>query len=187
MAEQTSQQRAEQAAEELAAEGAVVTARTVRQRARVDMGVAAAAARAWKGREAQAREVPAVPDQVLARMEAVWRAAIESARDEHEAERDGWAARIKAAEDESRALAEEVDRAEGERDEAREAARIEGDQLRARITELEKEVTRDREAAEKAVAGAAAGVQEANARAAAAEGVAAGLREALATLTQKGE
>ncbi len=186
--QQTSQQRAEAAAEALAAEGSPVTARTVRQRARVDMGAAAAAARAWKEREAELRDVPAMPDAVLARMEGVWREAFSAARDEHQAERDGWAAQLAAVEAERDALGEDVDRAEAERDEARAAGETVAEELRARITQLENQFAAERATAEASAVAAAA----AEARAIAAEGVAEGLREgsaelraALAALTPK--
>lgn len=186
--QQTVQQRAEAAAEALAAEGSPVTARTVRERSRVNMSVATAAARAWNEREAQAREVPAMPDAVLTRMEGVWREAFAAARDEHQAERDGWAAQLAAAEAERDALGEDVDRAEAERDEARAAAEALGEELRARIADLENQVATERAAAEASAIATAA----AEARASAAEGVAAGLREgvtelraALAALTPK--
>lgn len=181
MAEQTSQQRAEQAAEELAAGGTAVTARTVRQRAKVDMAVAAAVARAWKEREAQARDVPAMPETVLTRMEGAWRDAVFAAREEFQTERDGWATRIEEIGAERDGLAEDVDRAEKERDAAQETARIEAEELRAKIAGLEEELARATAAAEQATAATA----EAETRAATAEGVTAGLREALAALTPK--
>ncbi|MBS1673148.1 MAG: DNA-binding protein [Actinobacteria bacterium] len=191
MSEQlTVQQRAEAAAEALAAEGSPVTARTVRQRARVNMSVAAAVARAWNEREAESREVPAMPDAVLARMEGLWREAVAAARDEHQAERDGWAAQLAAVEAERDALGEDVDRAEAERDEAVAAAEELGEELRSRISDLERQL----EAERASLATAAAATAAAEGRAAAAEGVAEGLREgvaelraALAALTPKGK
>lgn len=183
----TSQQRAELAAEELAAEGGPVTARTVRQRARVDMTVAAAVARAWKEREAATAAVPPIPDIVQTRVEALWREAVGAAREEHAADREGWEWRLRTAEEHfeevSKEAARDVQNAESERDQAREAARADGEKLRARIAELE-------EAIEKSTAAAAAAAEQAKAaeaRASTAEGIADGLREALESLSPKGK
>lgn len=74
-----------------------------------------------------------------------------------------------------------MDRAEKERDTAQETARVEAEELRAKIAGLEEELARAAAAAEQATAA----ITEAETRAATAEGVTAGLREALAALTPK--
>lgn len=173
----TAEQRAEAAAEELAAEGLTVTARAVRGLAHVETKVAAAAARAWNAREAQAGAVPAMPKSLVVRMEGLWREAVQTARVEHQAERDGWAANLKTVED--------------ERDEAfDEVTGIQNELVLAanRIAELEKTVQKDAAAAEqvrKTLAEAEARAAKAQAATAAAEGVASGLREALAAVQHK--
>jgi len=170
MAEKTAEERAAAAAEALAAEGAAVTARAVQQRAQVGMNVASPAAREWNTRQNQARDLPPLPNSVVARTEALWGEAIEAARAEHHAERDGWAARVTVVED--------------ERDGALEDATSAQDalaQATARIAELEAAVHE----AVAATSEAQAHTSAAEARAAAAEGVAAGLREALSVLSSK--
>lgn len=188
--EQSTQDRAAAAAEALASEGVAVTARTVQQRARVSMSVAAAVAREWNKQQAAARAIPEVPTQVLARVDAIWREAVEAARTEHEAERDGWAARLAASEEERAGLVEDVDRIEAERAAERDAARAEADELRSHIAALDAELTAQKEAAAAAatsVAAAESRAAEAENRAAAAEGVVSGLREALAALSPKSD
>lgn len=179
--QQTPQQKAEAAAEALAAKGTAVTARAVRERARVDMKVATAAAKAWKERDAELREIPAAPDTVLTRMDALWREAVMAARGEHQAERDGWAAQMSEAEEEREALGEDIDRAEKERDKAIADAKAQAEDLQAQIAELKKQLADAQESAKTAAAGTAA----AEARANAAEGIAQGLREALTALAPK--
>lgn len=181
MTETSTQERATAAAEALSAEGTPVTARTVQQRARVSMSVAAAVAREWNAKEAAARAIPEVPAQVLARVDAIWREAVEAARTEHDTEREGWAARIAAGEEERAGLTEELERIEAEHSEEHAAAQAAADELHARIA------AHEADAAEHAAAAtsAAAAVAAAEARASAAEGVAAGLREALSALTAK--
>jgi hypothetical protein len=190
MVEQSTQERAQAAAEALDAEGATVTARTVQQRARVSMTVAAAVAREWNKQQAAARAVPEVPAQVLARVDAIWREAVEAARAEHEAERDGWAARLASSEEERAGLNEDLERIEAERAEEQSAARAEADELRSHIAALDAELAAQKEAAAEAASAAAAAetrAVDAETRTAAAEGVVAGLREALAALATKSD
>jgi|SRR5665647_491466 hypothetical protein len=177
MADKTPDERAAAAAEALAAEGAAVTARAVQQRARVDMNVASPAAREWNARQAQAREVPPLPDSVEVRIQGMWREAVEAARAEHQVERDGWAARIKVVEDDRDGALEDATRIRGELDRAT-----------ARNAELEEALEQALAAASQAqarTAAAEAHAAAAEARAAAAEGVAAGLREGLSALSSK--
>lgn len=170
MTEQTPEERATAAAEALAAEGFPVTARAVQQRAQVGMNVASPVARDWNARQALARKVPPLPDSVAVRVQGLWREAVEAARAEHDAERDGWAAQLKNFEDER----------DGALDEAR-SAQQELDRANARISELEGVVEQVRGV----TAEAERRVVESEARAAAAEGVAVGLREALVALSPK--
>lgn len=165
------QRRAAEAAEQLAAEGKPVTNRTVRERARVAMAVAAEAARVWNENAEQGADIPDAPDSFRIRLNGIWRAAYVAAREEFDTERDVLTGRLRAAEDENQALVKDlteaeaqIDQSRAERDADREQAQRDSDELRARIAELEAE----RDAATRAVS--------------AAEGVAAGLREALAAL-----
>jgi len=114
--QQTPEQRAEDAAEALAASGTAVTARAVRERSGVRMTVAAEAARTWNEREAQAEAVPEPPAAVEARFLALWREAISVARGEFVESRTGWQVKVEQANAERDAAAEEVERAEAERD-----------------------------------------------------------------------
>ena len=114
--QQTPEQRAAEAAEALAAGGAAVTARAVRERSGVRMTVAAEAARSWNEREAQAEAVPDPPATVEARFLALWREAVAAARGEFVEARTGWQTKLEQANAERDAAAEEVERAEAERD-----------------------------------------------------------------------
>lgn len=114
--QQTPEQRAADAAEALAAGGAAVTARAVRERSGVRMTVASEAARAWNEREAQAEAVPDPPAAVEARFLALWREAVSTARGEFVEARTGWQTKLEQANAERDAVAEEVERAEAERD-----------------------------------------------------------------------
>lgn len=175
MPEATPRERAIAAAEELAAEGVPVTARAVRERAQVNMNIASPVAREWNSRESQARDVPAMPDSVVPRVEALWRAAVEAARVEHHAERDGWMAQVKGAEDERDAALDDVTAAQAQLEDA--LAKI------GRLEELVDEVRSAAAVADEKVAAAEARVVGAEQRAIAAEGVAEGLREALAAVS----
>ena len=120
--QQTPEQRAMEAAEVLAAEGAPVTARAVRERSGVRMTVAADAARAWNEREAQAQAVPEPPAAVEARFAALWREAVAVARSEFAEARTGWQAKVEQVEaerDQARAEAAAIrDQVAAERDQA---------------------------------------------------------------------
>lgn len=149
MTEQKSpEQRAADAAEALAAEGAPVTARAVRERSGVRMTQAAEAARAWNEREAQAEAVPEPPAPVEARFAAIWREAVLAARGEFAEARVGWQSKLEQAEAEREALAKELEQAEAERDRAQEEAG-------ARLEAAQQEAAATREHAERAAAAAA--------------------------------
>lgn len=122
------------AAEALAAEGSAVTARAVRERASVQMSVAAEVAREWKAREIAMAAVPAIPEVVQTRLAGVWAEAVQAARAEHERAVEGWRA--------------EVERIEAERheaiaaaDEATAAAERDAEQAAQAMAALRQEVT----------------------------------------------
>jgi hypothetical protein len=179
MPEKTPQERAMEAAEQLAAEGRAVTARAVRELAHVSMDVAAPVAKSWNDQQVQAREVPAVPDLVRVRMDALWREAFEAARAQHQAERDGWAANIKALKAERDDTIADTIKVEKERD-----------QLNTRITELEAALQQALDAAAQAQAAvleAQARTTAAEAATIAAEAVASALQNAFAALSPRTE
>lgn len=115
---QTPEDRAEATARDLADRGKAVTARAVREAAGVRMTVAAAAARAW--REATAEdsevEVPEVPEDVSARLAAVWADAYRAAVAAVTPERDRLAAEVEELRGEVEALTATVGEVEDERD-----------------------------------------------------------------------
>lgn len=119
-AEVTPAQRAEAAAEELAAEGLGVTAAAVRERSGVRMATASNVAKAWKEREKQSKDQPAepVPDWLLARFQASIQAAWHEARTLSHTEfgdaRAGWEAKLAAAEREVLKLTAAVEDVERE-------------------------------------------------------------------------
>ncbi|MET4143808.1 DNA-binding protein [Arthrobacter sp. UYCo732] len=116
--EQTPEERAAAAAEALAAEGAAVTARSVRDRSGVRMALAAEAARAWNDQQSKEATVPEPPAAVQARFAALWREAVTLARGEFAEARTGWEARIAKAEEERNGTAEDLGKVEDERDKA---------------------------------------------------------------------
>lgn len=145
--------RAKRAVDDLAAAGLAVTARAVRERAGVRMGVAADAARAHAEDLAAAGVIPEIPEAVSGRLEAVWREAVMAARGAHADAVTGWTQRLEEAHAERDDAAAELDRVEtllastvSERDEALAdltAARAEIVAARARADE-ETRTLRDR-------------------------------------------
>ena len=101
-------ERARVAADELSAEGEMVTARAVRSRAEVSMAVAAQIAREWKTAAETERAIPEMPGRVQVRVEGLWKEAIETVRDEFETERQGWQARLEELSQERDDLIKEV-------------------------------------------------------------------------------
>lgn len=102
--------RARAAVEQLSAEGKNVTARAVRDLSGVRMAVAADAAREYAAAASAAVEVPAMPDVVVARVDALWREAVIAARGELEIERDGWLVKLEQASGEVEAATSEIQR-----------------------------------------------------------------------------
>jgi len=170
----TAEAKALAAAEHLAAHGQPVTARAVREHARVRMGVATQVARAWIAQQNPA-PIP-MPDQVAARMQGIWQAALAAARAEFADERAANLALVAQANTEAADLAADVETAETERDDARTQAQA----ATARITSLETELARLRDEV-RAAHQARATAEQAQATA---QGIANGLRQALQTLTQ---
>ena len=78
--------RARAAAKALLADGDPVTTRAIRDRARVRMAVAAQVAREVVSAASGEAEPIDVPDQVSDQVAALWRLAIDAAKQEHEAE-----------------------------------------------------------------------------------------------------
>ena len=138
--EQTPIQRAEAAAEQLAAAGEAVTGRSVRAAAGVKMAIAGEAARAWNEREAREGQVPDMPDAFATRANGMWRAAYALARDEFAAERAGWEARVKTLEQDAAQLTGDLDDMESQRDVIQvgaDAAAQQADVLRSRLDRSE--------------------------------------------------
>lgn len=113
---ETVQAKVDRVVEELEAEGADVTARAVRERAGVRMSVAAEAAKAWNERQAAAAEIPDVPATVQNRLDGIWREAVQFARAELSAEREGLRQQVEAAHEETEAYRAEVKALEDTRD-----------------------------------------------------------------------
>ena len=116
---QTPEDRAEATARDLADRGKAVTARAVREAAGVRMTVAAAAAKAWREATADRAEVevPEVPEDVTARLAAVWADAYRAAVATVTPERDRLAEEVKELRGEVDALTTTVTEVEAERDE----------------------------------------------------------------------
>lgn len=112
-------QRALAAAEALDAEGVRVTARAVKDRARVQMETARAAAADWNTRKATQANPPAVPESLTVRFAAIWDEAWRTARAEFETERQGWISRLEEAERDVEALQADLITAEQQRDHTR--------------------------------------------------------------------
>ena len=101
-------ERARAAADELSAEGEMVTARAVRSRAEVSMAVAAQIAREWKTAAETERAIPEIPGRVQVRVEGLWKEAIDTVREEFETERQGWQTRLEELSQERDELINEV-------------------------------------------------------------------------------
>lgn len=122
---QSPEDRAEAAARDLADRGRAVTARAVREAAKVRMAVASEVARAWRDAQAEGTEVevPAVPEDVRGRLDAIWADAYRSAAATITPERDRLATEVEELRGEVDALTATVADVETERDEH--AARLE--------------------------------------------------------------
>ncbi|MFF8894471.1 DNA-binding protein [Brevibacterium casei] len=114
----TPEERAEAAARDLADRGRPVTARAVREAAGVRMVLAAEVAKAWKEAENddEGVPVPPVPEDVAARLTAIWRDAYRAAVAAVSPERDRLAQEVGNLRKEVEALTETVADVEEERD-----------------------------------------------------------------------
>lgn len=101
-------ERARIAADELTAAGETVTARAVREKAGVSMTVAAQVAREWKTSAEAERSIPEIPKRVQVRVEGLWKEAIDTVRDEFEAERQGWQQRLEETIEERDGLIKDI-------------------------------------------------------------------------------
>lgn len=132
------EQRAWQAAEEVAAQGRRVTARAIREAAGVSMAVAVA--KAWNEQQGP-EDVPPVPEAVQLRLAGVWREAVAAARGEHEAARQGWETQVTAAQTETLEL-----------ETALEVAEAQVEQLHREVEDLQAQVQGQRSRADRAEA-----------------------------------
>lgn len=153
------QRRALEAAEALGAEGQAVTARAVRERARVSMAVATEAATAWKKAESERKAAPPAPSEVQARIDALWPAAYAAAQSLLSTERDGLVSQLRASEQEQVALADALAEEEGAHEQTRQeaharAARLQEalDAAQARTAELEQQLEAERARADRTAA-----------------------------------
>lgn len=121
---QTPEDRAEASARDLADRGKAVTARAVREAAGVRMTVAAAAARAWREATAEQSEVevPEAPEDVTARISAIWADAYRAAMATVTPERDRLVGEVEELRAEVEALTATVSEVEDERDQATQQA-----------------------------------------------------------------
>lgn len=141
----SAEEKAARAAEELAAKKKAVTARSVRDLAGVSMAAATEAARVWNERAAELENVPDIPEDVLARVDGIWRAAYVAAREEFDELRAGWLSRYETSQQDVDALTKSV-------------------------AELEEQLAREQEEAHQTQRAATKELTEAQTRAARAEG-----------------
>ncbi|GAA3853085.1 DNA-binding protein [Brevibacterium ammoniilyticum] len=118
--QQAPEARAEAAARDLADTGRAVTARAIREVAKVRMAVASAAAKAWNEATAtdEAEAIPEVPEDVQGRLAAIWADAYRAALAAVTPERDKLAAEVEQLRGEVDGLTSDVEAVEAERDEA---------------------------------------------------------------------
>lgn len=132
--------RALAAVEALDAEGVRVTARAVKDRARVQMETARAAAAEWNARTAAATTAPEVPESLTVRFTAIWEEAWRAARAEFDTERQGWTSRLEEADRDIDAVQDEADRSNdalraelATTGQQRDQARLEADTLQQQL------------------------------------------------------
>lgn len=118
--EETPEVRAEAAARDLADTGRAVTARAIREAAKVRMAIASATAKAWNdaAREDDHETIPAVPEDVAGRLEAIWADAYRAALAAVTPERDQLRVDVDALRTEVEGLTADVEAVEAERDTA---------------------------------------------------------------------
>lgn len=133
--------RARVAADELSAEGEMVTARAVRTKAEVSMAVAAQIAREWKTAAETERTIPEIPSRVQVRVEGLWKEAIETVREEFETERQGWQTRLEELNQERDELIKEVTNLETKTSELQDTITTAHKENAATIKDLEAALT----------------------------------------------
>lgn len=118
--DQSPEARAEAAARDLADTGRAVTARAIREVAKVRMAVASATAKAWNdaASEEDHETIPAVPEDVTGRLEAIWADAYRAALAAVTPERDQLRSDVDALRAEVEGLTADVETVEAERDTA---------------------------------------------------------------------
>lgn len=118
--DQSPEARAEAAARDLADTGRTVTARAIREAAKVRMAVASATAKAWNdaASEDDHETIPAVPEDVTGRLEAIWADAYRAALAAVTPERDQLRSDVDALRVEVEGLTADVETVEAERDTA---------------------------------------------------------------------
>lgn len=118
--EQSPEARAEAAARDLADTGKTVTARAIREAAKVRMAVASAAAKAWNdaASEDDHEAIPEVPDDVASRLTVIWADAYRAALAAVTPERDQLRVDVDALRTEVEGLTADVETVETERDTA---------------------------------------------------------------------
>ena len=119
MSELEPEARALAAAEALAERGVAVTARTVREEAQVRMAVASKAAKDWLELQEAAKAIPAAPESITTRIDAIWRDAYLQAQSHFQSDRAGLEARLAQQATEANALTDEINRLEAELESAR--------------------------------------------------------------------
>lgn len=125
--DQSPEARAEAAARDLADTGKTVTARAIREAAKVRMAVASAAAKAWNdaASEDDHEAIPEVPDDVASRLTVIWAdayraalAAVTPERDQLRVDVDALRTDVDALRTEVEGLTADVETVETERDTA---------------------------------------------------------------------
>lgn len=118
--DQSPEARAEAAARDLADTGKTVTARAIREAAKVRMAVASAAAKAWNdaASEDDHETIPEVPDDVASRLTVIWADAYRAALAAVTPERDQLRIDVDALRTEVEGLTSDVETVEAERDTA---------------------------------------------------------------------
>jgi hypothetical protein len=173
---QDPKERARTAAEDIAGEGAVVTARAVRQRARVTTAVAAEVAREWNEAHPAGLVLPPIPESAQRRVEGLWAEAVFLARAEWDDARAFMEGKVAEAEGEVESLMGDLSRLDFELDSARgdlDAARGQILELRALLEAAQGAVHATELRAAESIAGVRGECAELR-------GLVAGLREALA-------
>lgn len=148
-------ERAQAAAEELAAQGVAVTARAVRLRSGVKMALANDVARGWNERQRKLAEMPEIPATLLVRARGIWLEAVTMARDEFASERESVAIEIEKSQQKTHALEVRIKGLESQRDSALRSGeqasgradvfRSRADKAEAQVIELRKELAETQE------------------------------------------